>query len=171
MRRRRSWSIRMLTLNRMLRFGKRTGVVGKVLAMSMLAAVTAFGAEWDSVARITEGQKIEVKLRDGAELKGTFVSATAESIAIRYKSGERSVDRVNVRQVRVYDPGRRTLRGVLWTAIGAGAGAGFGFAICPGCANEGAGAKYVGPAVAIGAAGGGVLGFLASPYKTIYKVK
>ena len=75
----------------------------KVLIGMLLAAVTAFGAGWDSVTRITEGQKIELRMRDGAELKGTFISATAESIAIRYKSGEQSVDRVNVLRVRVHD--------------------------------------------------------------------
>jgi hypothetical protein len=161
----------MLKLNRMLRFGKRAAVTTGVLAMSLLAAATAFGAEWDSVMQITEGQKIELKMRDGAQLKGTFISATAESVAIRYKSGEQSVDRVNVLRVRVYDAGRRTSRGLLWAAIGAGAGAGFGFMVCPSCPNEGAGAKYVRPAAAIGAAGGGTLGFLSSSYKTIYKVK
>lgn len=142
----------------------------KVLAMMLLTTVTAFGAGWDSMTRMTEGQKIELRTRDGAKLQGTFISATAESIAIRYKSGEQSIERVNVLRVRVYDAGHRTRRGILWTAIGAGAGFGVGFAVCPQCSNEGAGAKYVGPGVAVGA-GLGALGFLSSPYKTIYEVK
>jgi len=165
-----SCSILRLKLNHTLCFGKQGGVMKKVLVGMLLAAVTAFGAGWDSVTRITEGQKIELRMRDGAELKGTFISATAESIAIRYKSGEQSVDRVNVLRVRVHDAGRRTRKGVMWTAIGAGAGFGVGAAVCPQCSNEGAGAKYVGPGVAVGA-GLGALGFLSSPYKTIYEVK
>ena len=159
----------MLKLNHMLCFGKR-GSVMMNLAMLLLAAVTAFGAGWDSVMRITAGQKIELRTRDGAELKGTVISATAESIAIRHKSGERSVERSNVLRVRVYDAGRRTRRGVVWTAIGAGAGASVGVAVCPYCPNEGHGTPYVGPGVAVGAALG-ALGFLSSPYKTIYEVK
>jgi hypothetical protein len=160
----------MLKLNQMLCFGKQGGVMKKVLAGMLLTTITAFGAGWDSVTRITEGQKIELRTRDGVELKGTFISATAESIAIRYKSGEQSVDRTNVLRVRVYDAGRRTRKGVMWTAIGAGAGFGVGMAACPQCSNEGNGAKYVGPGVAVGA-GMGALGFLSSPYKTIYKMK
>jgi hypothetical protein len=170
MKRKISWSVLMPKLNNMPCFGKRGGVIKKTLAMLLLAAVTAFGAEWDSVTRITEGQKIELRTRDGAELKGTFISATAESIAIRHKSGEQSVERANVLRVRIYDAGRRTRKGVMWTAIGAGAGAGIGAAACPQCSNEGSGAKYVGAGVAVGAALG-ALGFLSSPYKTIYKVK
>ena len=130
----------------------------------------SLGTGWNSVMRITEGQKIELKTRDGAKLKGTLISASAESIAIRYKSGERSIDRADVQRVSVYDAGRRTRRGIMLTAIGAGAGLGIGFAVCPQCANEGAGAKYVGPGVGVGA-GLGALGFLSSPYKTVYEVK
>jgi hypothetical protein len=165
-----SWSVLTLKLNPMPCFGKQGGRMKKVLAMLLLTTVTAFGAGWDSVTRIAEGQKIELRTRDGAELKGTFISATAESIAIRYKSGEQSVERASVLRVRVYDAGRRTRKGVMWTAIGAGAGAGVGMAACPQCSNEGSGAKYVGPGVAVGAALG-ALGFLSSPYKTIYAVK
>jgi hypothetical protein len=165
-----SWSILILKLNPMVCIGKQGGVMRKVLAVMLLAAVTAFGAGWDSVTRITEGQKIELRTRDGAKLQGTFISATAESIAIRYKSGEQSIERANVLKVRVYDAGRRTRKGVMWTAIGAGAGFGVGAAVCPQCSNEGDGAKYIGPGVAVGAALG-ALGFLSSPYKTIYEVK
>ena len=170
MRKKTSWSVLALKLNHKLRFGKQGGVMKKVLAMMLLAAVTAFGAGWDSVTRITEGQKIELKMRDGAKLQGTFISATAESIAIRHKSGEQSIERANVLRVRVYDAGRPIREGILLTAIGAGAGFGIGYAVCPQCGNEGGGAKYVGPAVAVGA-GMGALGFMRSPYKTIYEVK
>jgi len=154
---------------------KTGGVMKKFLAMLLLAGVTAFGAGWDSVTRIAEGQKIEVKTRDGAKLQGTFISATAESIAIRYKSGarliEQSIGRAEVLRVRVYNAGRQIRRGILWTAIGAGAGFGAGVAVCPGCANEGAGAKFVAPGVAIGAGLGALGGFMSSPFKTIYEVK
>ena len=140
------------------------------MVVLLLWTVSAFGAGWDSVVRMTESKKIEVRTRDGAKLQGSFMFATAESIAVRHKSGQRSIDRADVLRVRVYDAGRRTRRGILWTAIGAGAGLGIGAAACPQRANEGAGAKYMGPGLAIGA-GVGALGFLSSPFKTIYEVK
>jgi hypothetical protein len=54
--------------------------------------------------------------------------------------------------------------------IGAGAGLGIGFAVCPQCSNEEAGAKNAGPGTGVGAALG-ALGFLTSPYRTVYEVK
>lgn len=141
----------------------------KLLAMMLLASMTAFGAGWDSVTQIEEGQTIELKTRDGVKLKGTLISTSTESIGIRYKSGERSIDRVDVLRVRVYDAGRRIRRGIVWTAVGAGAGIAIGFGVCPYCSNEGH-SGYVGVG-AIGGAGVGALGFLSSPYETVYEVK
>ena len=63
---------------------------------------------------------------------------------------------------------RKLRNGLIWTALGAGAGAALGAAVCPHCANEGAGAKYTAPAAAIGAALG-ALKFLSVPYRTIYQ--
>ncbi len=105
MRKKISWSVPVIKLNHMLCFGKQGGVMKKFLATLLLTAVTAFGAGWDSVARSTEGQKIELRTPGGAKQQGTLISATAESIAIRYKSGEQSVDRTNVLRVRIYDAG------------------------------------------------------------------
>jgi len=59
--------------------------------------------------------------------------------------------------------------GLLGVAIGAAAGIGIGFGVCPGCAGEGHGGKYVGPGVAIGAGAGAAVGFLPTPYRTVYK--
>jgi hypothetical protein len=140
------------------------------LMLVLLAASAAFGAEWDAVRRIAPNQKVEITTASGDRMRGTFVSASAEALIMREPSGEQSVMQAQVRQVRVYEPSRRVKRGILWTAIGLGAGIGVGFAACPGCANEGVGSKYVGPGAAAGA-GIGALGFLTSPYKTVYKNK
>ncbi len=116
--------------------------------------------------------KIEVKTKDGAVSGGVFLPASATSISLREKSGERAIAMADVAHVRVYDAGRRVRQGLLWTAVGAGAGAGIGVAACPGCANEGQRAKYVGPGVAVGVAVGaavGAAGFLSSPYRTVYR--
>jgi hypothetical protein len=141
-----------------------------LLFLPLLAANVAFGAGWDAIGRIPAGQRIEITARDGTSSRATFVSATGEALVLRESSGERSVKRAELRRVRVYDPGRRWRRGLMWIAIGAGAGAGIGEAACPGCPNEGHGYKYVGPGAAAGA-GIGALGFLSSPYRTVYKNK
>lgn len=140
------------------------------LLLVLLAANVALAADWDAMRQIPAGQKIEITTRDGLHTRGTFVSSSGDAAVIHEGSAERSVPRAEVRRVRVYDSGRRLRRGLLWTAVGAGVGAVGGAAACPGCPNEGSGYKFIGPGIAIGA-GIGALGFLSSPYKTIYKSK
>jgi hypothetical protein len=140
------------------------------LLLVLLAANLALAADWDTMRQIPTGQKMEIATRDGKNTRGTFVSLSGDAATIREPSGERSVPRTEIRRVRVYDSGRRVRRGLLWTAVGAGVGAVGGAAACPGCPNEGSGYKFIGPGIAMGA-GIGALGFLSSPYKTIYKTK
>jgi len=134
------------------------------LLVLLLFAVLPLAAEWSDVMHLAAGDQVELRTKDGAKLRSEFVSATADSIAVRDKTVQRS----QIQEIWVYDSGRRIRRGVLWTIIGAAAGAGAGFAACPGCAGEGHGAKYMGPGVAVGA-GIGALGFLTSPWKRIYR--
>ena len=138
------------------------------LFLLVLAAIPVLRADWEAVERISRGHLIEVTTRDGKRARGAFVSATAESVTVQEKSAERSITRREIRQFRAADPGRRLRNGLIGTAVGAGIGLAIGVAVCPYCANEGSGGKYVGPGVAI-RAGFGALSFLPLPYRTIYR--
>lgn len=138
------------------------------LLLLLLAANAAFSAEWDTLRRIAFDRRIEITTRDGTRTCANFVSVKGDVLAFREAADERSLTRVEIRQVRIFDPGRRVRKGLLWTAVGAAAGAGAGVAACPYCPNEGHTSPYVGPGTAIGA-GIGALGFLSSPYRTVYK--
>ena len=134
----------------------------------LLSAIRAFGADWEALRGVSADQKIEVTTLNKQRTRGAFVSATADNVVIRDRSGERSIAQGDVRRVRVYDPARRIRKGVMWTLIGAGLGAGVGVAARPGCPNEGNASPYIGPGAAGGAALG-ALGFLSDPYRTIYR--
>jgi len=140
------------------------------LLFILLFATGAFGADWDTIERLPIDQKIEVTTRDRSRTHAALGSATSETLVVREKSGERSIPRVQIREVRIADPAHRVRNGVIWTAVGAAAGAAIGFAICVYCSNEGHGFKFVGPGIGIGA-GLGALGFLPTPYRTVYKSK
>ena len=140
----------------------------RILILLAAAALAAAGDDWSAVQRLAPSQSIEVALRDGARARVQFLSATADAVSVREATGERSIERARIRSVRVADPGRRVRKGLMWTAIGGGIGYGAGFAICPHCPSEGAPAKFTAPFTALGA-GIGALGFLSSPYRTIYK--
>ena len=136
----------------------------------LIAIGLAFAADWNTVQRLAADQKIEVVTRDGIESRALFISASPDSLIVHDNSGERSIARTDIRRVRVYDAGRRVRKGLMWTLIGAGTGAGIGAAACPYCPNEGNTSPFIGPGAAAGA-GLGALGFLSSPYRTIYKSK
>ncbi len=147
------------------------GVTGStVLLLAFAAAHAAAGAGWEAVQRIAPDQKVKVGLCAGKTVGGEFVSASGAAVVVRSDSGEQSFARQDVCAMKVADNGRRIRNGMIWTGVGAGAGAGIGFAICPGCANEGAGGKYTAPMAAAGAGLGAIAGFLRPAYRTIYRV-
>jgi hypothetical protein len=140
------------------------------LCLFLFASSLVFAADWDAVQRIPATQRIEVTDRSGGgRLRATLVAASADTVVVREASGERSIPRANIRKLRVFDSGRRAHRGFLWTLVGAGAGAGASLAACVSCPGEGREmTKYVPLGVGVGAAVG-ALGFLSSPYRTVYK--
>ena len=102
-------------------------------------------------------------------MRATLVSASPDTVVVREASGERSIPRADIRELRVFDSGRRAHRGFLWTLVGAGAGAGASLAACIQCPGEGRDmTTWVPLGVAVGAAIG-ALGFSSPPYRTVYK--
>src|SRR5436190_306426 len=97
----------------------------KLYLLWLFASGLVFAADWATVQRIPAAQKIEVTERSGGvRLRVTLVSAGPDTVVVREASGELSIPRADIRELRVFDPGKRTHRGILWTVIGAGAGAG-----------------------------------------------
>jgi len=140
------------------------------LAAFVLSA-TALFAGWEDVQRLTADQKVEVFRRKADSVTGRFVSATETAVVVKTSSGEQTLTRDTIRRVNVADSSRRARNTAIGAAVGAAAGFAIGWAVCPGCANEGAGGKYTGPAAAAGAGIGAAAGLLSTGYRTIYKSK
>ena len=140
------------------------------LALALLTAASVF-AGWEDVQRLAADQKVEVYRRQAESVKGRFVSATETAVVVKTAAGEQTITRDAIRRLAVADSSRRARNAVIGAAVGAAAGFAIGWAVCPGCANEGAGGKYTGPAAAAGAGIGAAAGLLSPGYRTIYKSK
>jgi len=140
------------------------------LCLFLFVSCLVFAADWDAVQRIPAAQRIQVTERSGGgRLRATLVSASPDTIVVREASGERSIPRAEIRELRVFDSERRAHRGFLWMLVGAGAGAGASLTACISCSGEG---RNTATYVPLGVAGGaaiGALGFLSSPYRTVYR--
>jgi len=140
------------------------------LCLCLFASGLAFATDWDAVQRISTAQKIEVSEQSGgSRFRATLVSAGPNTIVVREASGERSIPRADIRELRVFDSGRKVRRGLLWTLVGAAAGAGAGLIACLSCPNEGGDITIHVPLGIAAGAGIGSLGFLSSSYRTVYK--
>lgn len=136
----------------------------------VLSAVALF-AGWDDVQRLAADQKMEVTRSKAESVRGRFVSATETAVVVKTAAGDQTITRDTIRRVSVAAPSRRTRNAVIGAAVGAAAGFAIGWAVCPGCANEGNGGKFTGPAAAAGAGIGAAAGLLSPGYRTVYKAK
>ena len=142
--------------------------VVRVITAAVIVSSCASAAGWESVQRLAPGQQVQVQTV-ASDVRGSFVRADASTLVVRLKAAEQSIAMNEVRRVRVVDGSRRLRNGLIGVGVGLGAGIGIGFAICPHCANEGDGGKFVAPSAGIGAAAG-ALAFLPRSWRTIYRV-
>ena len=126
-------------------------------------------SDWRIVERLAAGTRVQALLKDrkAPEVKGKVVRTPAESLTVLGKAGETSLAHADVRRIRIADPGRRTRNGLIAVGVGAGVGALVGELICVYCRNEGH-TGFAPHGLAVGA-GLGTLGFLGTPYRTIYQ--
>jgi len=78
--------------------------------------------DWISLGTCSAGSDVRVTLADGASVRGAFVSASADSLVVKTKKGERALARQDVKRARVKAPGRRLRHALIGLAVGAAAG-------------------------------------------------
>jgi hypothetical protein len=140
-------------------------------------------ASWARLKGLTPGQNIQIVDASSKKHAGTFLSVSDTSIAYNERAGQHSIDKQDVRSVRLMEThhGHNTLVGL---AVGAGAGAvtgaGIGAATYKGCTQQSFCLDFIsrGEQTGIGAvaglAGGAVIGafsgVLVPSHTTIYRI-
>lgn len=142
-----------------------------VLAMSCVSWAQNSRSSWANVTSLQAGQKIQIVKMNSARHSGTFVKASDTAISYTNAAGEQTIQRPDIRTVKL-SKNRHHLRNTL---IGAAVGAGAGAAIVAGLWEDRGfvGGKGTGAAVgaALGFIVGAVVGVLVPSHSTIYSAK
>jgi len=130
---------------------------------------------WESLNALRSGEKIEVVETSLMNHKGTLVTVSEESIALRESGVEQAIKKENVIRVTQLEKSHRLRNALIFGVVGGGAGAIIGVAAGGACR----GSYFVNCSAGKRAAFGGVaglvvglpIGALVSSHDTIYRVK
>ena len=156
-----------------------------ILAIHFVALAQTRQSSWEALSGLQPGQNIQVVDLSSKKHSGTFLSVSDAAISLHATIGEQSIQKQDVRIVRLMATKHRARNTLVGGAIGGAAGAGVGAIIgaathkecAPGAfcldvlgtggsAGLGAAAGFLG-----GAAIGGVMGALVPSHTTIYDAR
>jgi len=142
-----------------------------LLAASSAGVAQTNSGSWQNLQTLRAGEPIQVVEVSSAKHSGAFVSATDAAIVLREPSGERMVQKEDVRSVKRTKAGHRLRNTLIGAGVGAGAGAGITAAAWE--SHGFLGGRGTGAAVgaAIGGLAGAVIGAVLPSHDTIYSVK
>ncbi len=134
----------------------------------LLATPSVVSAQWQNLNTLQAGQKIQV-VQTSKKDSGTFLSVSDREISLQEKSGVQTIQRQDVRSVKLMANKHRLRNALIGAAVGGGAGAGISAAAWE--PRGYAGGRGTGAAIGavIGAAGGAVVGALWPGHETIYR--
>jgi hypothetical protein len=99
-----------------------------VLGMPCISSAQLGVSSWASINTLQSGQKIQVVQMNSKKVSGTFLNVSDAGITLQEKAGEKTIERPDVRIVRLMKNKHRLRNTFIGAGIGAGAGAGIGAA-------------------------------------------
>src|SRR3984885_6363026 len=127
----------------------------------LLAMPSVVSAQWENLNTLQAGQKIQV-IENSKKDSGTFLSVSDKEISLQGKSGAQTIQRQDVRSVKLMVNKHRLRNTLIGAGVGAGAGAGISAAAWE--PRGFAGGRGTGAAV-----GAAVVGALWPSHETIYR--
>jgi Zn-dependent alcohol dehydrogenase len=125
---------------------------------------------WNNLKALQPGQKIQVLETNSTKLSGTFLNATDTALSIEAGTGPQTVQKPEVKSVKLMKNSHRLRNTLIGAGIGAGAGAGITAAAWQPDAfigGRGVGAAF---GAGIGGIGGAVVGVLLPAHDTVYRI-
>jgi len=133
-------------------------------------------ASWDSLNTLQAGQKIQVQPMHSKKISGTFLSVSPAAISIEKDAVAQSIQRQDVRSVRIMKNKHRLRNTLICAGIGGGIGAGIFAAAYKSCSGQPfciqPGGRSLGAAIGAvaGLLGGAVVGAVIPDNQTLYEV-
>jgi len=133
-------------------------------------------ASWANLSVLRSGQKIQIIDAASKVHSGTFTSVSESAISFTQTTSEKSIQKQDVRTVKLMENKHRLRNTLLVGAAGAGVGAAIGAATHKGCSSQsfcidfGGKALPAGIGAVIGGIGGAVVGAFLPSHSTIYDV-
>lgn len=146
-----------------------------MFSLSFVTFAQTNKSSWTKLSALQPGTQIQVVDTARKVHSGTFVSASDTAIELRGTSSVQSIQKSDVRQVKLVKARNRGRHALIGGAIGAGAGTGIGAAAKGSCGSgivcDTSPAKWVGAGAAVGAVVGAVVGALMPAHggTTVYK--
>jgi hypothetical protein len=153
-----------------------------VLGMPCLSSSQVPYSSWANLSTLHAQQKIEVVQMNSKRVSGTFLDVSETGITLEEKAGEKTIERPDVRSVRLMKNKHRLRNTFIGAGIGAGVGAGIGAASYrQKCGPDSTGGVICGQpffskgfdaafGAAVGFVGGAAVGALWPTSKIIYRV-
>jgi hypothetical protein len=134
-----------------------------------MACAQTSQSPWENLSTLHAGQKIQIAGMKTKTVSGTFASFSDAAISLQTQRGEQTIQRQDIRNVKLIENTRRVRNALVGAAVGAGAGAGIGAAAWENHGYAGGKGTGAGVSAAIGAVVGATVGALWPSHKTIYR--
>lgn len=147
-----------------------------VVGMACASCAQTVQASWANLSALQAGRKIQIVDMKSKKHSGSFLNVSDNAISYRDAAGEETIQKPDVRSVKLMANKHRLRNAAIGSAVGAGVGAGIGAATFHPCSPSqsfclqpaGRGA-FAGIGAAVGFVGGAVVGALLPSHKVIYR--
>ena len=148
-----------------------------LLGLSCVSWAQADRTSWANLSSLRAGQRIQIVDMNSKKHSGTFIHVSDMAISEQEAAGEQTIQKQEIRSVKLMENKHRLRNTLIGGAVGAGAGAGIGAAIDHPCSPQsfcidpiGKGG-VAGIGAALGFVVGAAIGVLLPSHTMIYSVK
>jgi hypothetical protein len=151
---------------------RKVGFLLCILGIPSIVSARGNQATWENLSTLQPGQQIQVVEMNSKSHSGSFLNVSSTTISLQEKGGEQTIQRQEVRSVKLMEHAHRLRNTLIGAAVGAGAGAGIGAGVTgrPGnILTAVSRAKGAGVGAALGVIGGAIIGALWPSHNMIYR--